>query len=56
MEDRLEKNGIVDCSEAGENLASSTAGAEPVQSALWVGNAHRAYGEYSSSNLCLYRG
>ena len=35
MEDRLEKNGIVDWSEAGENLASSTAGAEPVQSALW---------------------
>ncbi len=35
MEDRLEAAGIVDWSKAGENLASSTAGAEPVQSALW---------------------
>ncbi len=35
MEDRLEEFSIVDWSEAGENLASSTAGAEPVQSALW---------------------
>ena len=35
MEDRLEDYGIVDWTQAGENLASSTAGAEPVQSALW---------------------
>ena len=35
LEDRLEEYGIVDWTQAGENLASSTAGAEPVQSALW---------------------
>ena len=35
MEDRLEDVGIIDWSQAGENLASSTVGAEPAQSALW---------------------
>ena len=35
MEDRLEEAGIIDWRQAGENLAYSSAGAEPVQSALW---------------------